>query len=43
VVDEKLKFQFQNLEARDNFGDPDVGGRIILKRVLTKLGVRVWN
>jgi hypothetical protein len=36
-------FWLGNLRERDRLGDPDVDGRIILRWIFRKWGVRVWT
>jgi len=36
-------FWWGNLRERDHLGDPDVGGRIILRWVFSKWEVEVWT
>jgi hypothetical protein len=36
-------FRWGNLRERDHWGDPGVGGRIILKRIFRKWDVGVWT
>jgi hypothetical protein len=35
-------FWLENLRGRDRFGDLGVDGRILLKRILKKLGMKMW-
>jgi hypothetical protein len=35
-------FWWGNLRKRDNWGDPDVDGMIILRRIFRKWDVGVW-
>ena len=37
------RFWWGNLRERDNLGDPGVVERIILRRILRKWDVGVWN
>jgi hypothetical protein len=36
-------FWWENLRERDQWGDPGVDGRIILRRILRKWDVGVWT
>jgi hypothetical protein len=38
-----IGFWWGNLEERDHLGDPDVDGRIILRRIFRKWDVGVWT
>jgi hypothetical protein len=35
-------FWWENMRERDHWGDPDIDGRIVLRRIFTKSGVGVW-
>jgi hypothetical protein len=37
------KFWWENLRERNNWGDPDVDGKIVLRQILRKLDVEVWT
>jgi hypothetical protein len=37
------RFWWGNLRERDHFVDPDLDGRIILKRIFRKWDVGVWS
>ena len=37
------RFWWGNLRERDHWGDQDVDGRIILKRIFRKWDVEVWD
>jgi hypothetical protein len=37
------RFWLGNLRERDHWGDPDVDGRIILRRIFKKSDVGIWN
>jgi hypothetical protein len=39
----EAEFRWENLRERDHWGDPDVDGRIILRRILRKWDVGVWT
>jgi hypothetical protein len=36
-------FWWGNLRERGHFGDPDVDGRILLRRIFRELDVGVWT
>jgi hypothetical protein len=36
-------FLWRNLRERDHWGDPDVGGKIILKWIFRKWNVGLWT
>jgi hypothetical protein len=36
-------FWWENLRERDHWGDPDVDGRIIIRWIYRKWGMRVWT
>jgi hypothetical protein len=36
-------FWWENLRGRNHWGDPGVGGRIILRRIFRKWDVGVWT
>jgi hypothetical protein len=36
-------FLWENLKERDQWGDPDVDGRIILRWIFTKWYVELWT
>jgi hypothetical protein len=36
-------FCWGNLRERDHWGDPGIGGRIILRLIFRKWNVAVWN
>jgi hypothetical protein len=36
-------FRWENLRERDRWGDPDVDGRIILRRIFRKCDVGIWT
>jgi hypothetical protein len=36
-------FRWENLKERNHFVDPDLDGKIILRRILGKLDVGVWT
>jgi hypothetical protein len=36
-------FWWGNLKERDHLGDPDVDGKIILRRIFRKWDVGIWN
>jgi hypothetical protein len=38
----QAKFYLKNLKKRDHFEDLGVNGKIILKLILKKEGVRIW-
>jgi hypothetical protein len=38
-----IGFWWGNLRERDHWGDPDVDGRIILRRIFRKWDVGVWT
>jgi hypothetical protein len=36
-------YLWESQEERDHQEDPDVGGRIILKRIIQGLGLMIWT
>jgi hypothetical protein len=36
-------FWWENLRERDNWGDPGVDGRIIIRRIFRNLDVGIWT